>query len=242
MGTKRPKTVNAKARRKPVSLILPLSVLEREFLSNYLSGPPGVRGSAYRALVLTTNEEPSDKLKQRAARILGKSSVKREILRWMAKHEIATDKVLEEVRRLAFSDLREVAVWGPNGVEIRPSSEISAEGAGAIASISESSRTTTRETSAGPSEVVDRVVKVKLHDKLGALTLLSKHLGIVRDRKEVTGIDGGPIEVTGPGGGPIPVVDLATLATADLVELRRVLASAAERAAKARAIEAEVVE
>lgn len=83
-----------------------------------------------------------------------------------AKNEITTERVLREIARLAFADLREVMDWGPGGVSLRPSDKLSADAAAAIAEISE----TTNQTGG--------TLKVKLHSKVEALEKLAKHLSL----------------------------------------------------------------
>jgi phage terminase small subunit len=97
--------------------------------------------------------------------------------------EITADRVLRELARIAFVDLRRVFKWGPDGVALRPSDELTEDEAAIVAEVSETT------TESGGS------IKVKRFDKLKALELLMKHLGLLVDRTEVTGKDGGAIEV-----------------------------------------------
>ena len=39
-----------------------------------------------------------------------------------------------------------------------------------------------------------RRIKFKLHDKLNALEKLGKHVGMFKEKVEVTGADGGPVQ------------------------------------------------
>jgi Terminase small subunit len=73
------------------------------------------------------------------------------------------DHVLEELARIAFSDIRQVVEWGPDWVKFKSSSEFSADDA---ATISEMSQTQ------------DGRFRVKLHSKLEALYMLGRHLGL----------------------------------------------------------------
>ena len=92
---------------------------------------------------------------------------------------VTADRVIEELAKVGFSDIRHVVRWGstpnnpdidglePNGlglypVALIPSDQISDEAAGAVSEVSL--------TQAG--------VKVKLHDKLSALEKLGRHLGV----------------------------------------------------------------
>jgi phage terminase small subunit len=96
--------------------------------------------------------------------------------------EITADRVLEELAKLAFSDMRDFAKWSEAGVTLISSDQLSAE---AAACVSEVSQTITKD---GGS------IKFKLHDKKSSLELLGKHLGLFVERHEHTGKGGGPIE------------------------------------------------
>src|ERR1700687_542557 len=49
--------------------------------------------------------------------------------------DITPARVLREYARIAFADLRDIAGWGPDGLEIKPSSELTPAAAAAIAEI-----------------------------------------------------------------------------------------------------------
>ena len=92
--------------------------------------------------------------------------------------------MLNEWRRLAFSDLRDVADWDESGVRVIPKAEPTDDAARSLDEIVEhrTRRITTRRTKdGGEVETVteERQVRVKLHDKIAALTALSKFLGIL---------------------------------------------------------------
>ena len=93
--------------------------------------------------------------------------------------EITADRVLEELARIGFADIRKAVVWGrspldteadaarPNGlgifpVELMPSSQMDDDIAAAVSEVS----------------LTAKGVKIKLHDKLGALEKIGKHLGM----------------------------------------------------------------
>jgi hypothetical protein len=92
------------------------------------------------------------------------------------------------LRRIAFSDLREVATWGgSDGVRLLKSGEITAEAAAAIAEVVDHSKSRIElggGDKAVATEILDRHIRVKLHDKLAALNTLAKHLGLLREPEE----------------------------------------------------------
>ena len=82
--------------------------------------------------------------------------------------EVNADRVVLELARIAFSDVTRIAQWGPKGVKLRPSAELSTGDRATIAKVSE----TVGRAGGG------RTLTVRLHDKLGALVALGKHLGL----------------------------------------------------------------
>lgn len=112
--------------------------------------------------------------------------------------EITQDMVLRELAKIGFSDIRKVVRWGTtelhttedkdgeavtepyHGLRLVAADEIDDDTAAAIAEVSEG-----REG-----------LKVKFHDKKGALVDIGRHLGMFKDRVEHSGPDGGPIPTT----------------------------------------------
>ena len=98
-----------------------------------------------------------------------------------AKAGVTAERIVEEYARLAFSDPRAVMKWGPDGVKLKPSDDLTDGEAALVAEVSQT------ETKDGGS------MKVKLHDKKGALDSLARHLGMFIDRQRHEGEDGGPV-------------------------------------------------
>lgn len=115
--------------------------------------------------------------------------------------EITQDRVLAELAKIGFADMRKLLRWTgnlpkmdvsvaeetgeveisvANFVQLFDSDDLDDDIAACIAEISQ-----TREG----------VLKVKLHDKQAALVSIGRHLGMFKDRVEHTGKDGGPIKV-----------------------------------------------
>lgn len=122
--------------------------------------------------------------------------------------EISQDRVLAELAKIAFGDQRAVMEWGPSGVKLRDSKSLTDDQAAMVAEVSESV------TAAG------RTLKLKTHDKVGALKLLGEHLGMFKQRVELTGKDGGPIQSR-----EAPP-DLSSLTDEELEQLARIVAKA----------------
>ncbi|MDP9438247.1 MAG: terminase small subunit [Actinomycetota bacterium] len=84
---------------------------------------------------------------------------------------VERDRVMEEFRRVAFSDLRDAVEWSGKSMAIRSSSDLTPDAARAIQEVTE----TVTETPEGGQRVVRRV---KLYDKLGALREVAKLIGM----------------------------------------------------------------
>lgn len=101
--------------------------------------------------------------------------------------EITSDRVLKELAKIGFSDIRSAVKWNASdeagkrttGLCVVSSDEIDDETAAAISEISE--------TAHG--------LKIRMHDKRAALVDIGKHLGMFTDRVELTGADRGPVQV-----------------------------------------------
>ena len=83
-----------------------------------------------------------------------------------ARTRVTADRVVKELAKVAFGDPRRLFTWGPGGVVLRDSAELSEAEAALVSEVSES------KTSAGGTR------RVKLHCKMAALTALARHLGL----------------------------------------------------------------
>jgi phage terminase small subunit len=90
-----------------------------------------------------------------------------------ARTGVTADRVVMELARAAFADPRAVFSWGPGGVTLRDSSELTDDEAAIVAEVSE-----TRSETGGS-------IKAKLCDKIRALELLGRHLGMFTDKQQV---------------------------------------------------------
>lgn len=142
---------------------------------------------------------------EQGARLLANASVAKAISdaqeRRSHRTNITQDQVLRELAKIGFVDIRKVVTWTngctgfnedeaeetgevrlsvANFVMLTPSDQIDDETAAAIAEV---------------SQTKDGALKVKLHDKRAALVDIGRHLGMFKDKVEVTGKDGNPIEI-----------------------------------------------
>ena len=108
---------------------------------------------------------------------------------------ISQDKVLQEIARVAFAHMGQFATWTKEGLTLVASEELTLDQMAAVVEVSES------RTQQGTQ------VKVKLHDKLRALELAARHLGMLE--QPVTAAPVQSVQITRvtvvlpPGYGPL---------------------------------------
>jgi phage terminase small subunit len=157
-----------------------LNPLRQRFVDEYI-----VDLNATQAYIRAGYKCTKETARRNASLLLTNNDVKDAIFarqsRMQAKAEVRQEDIIRELRRIAFGDRRSLMSWGPDGVRLRDSDELSDDEAAAVAEISE---TTSKD---GGS------IKIKTHDKVRALELLGKHLGTFIERHELTGKDGAPL-------------------------------------------------
>ena len=138
--------------------------------------------------------------KVKASQLLTIINIQSEILAAIKKRSertgITQDRVVLELARIAFSDMKDFAAWDKAGVTLNDSDEMTEEETRCVSEVSE---TVTKD---GGS------IKFKLHDKKSALELLGKHLGMFGSKLSIDG-DDFKIELTlvGSKDDPGPVED-----------------------------------
>lgn len=124
---------------------------------------------------------------RQGARLLKNAGVRDALATVLAERSKRTgvnaDRVLRELARIAFADIRSVVTWEPDGIHLREAMELAEDDAAAIASVEwKISRTTVTFGEGEDAGTMTRediiAASVKLNDKLGAINLLMKHLGM----------------------------------------------------------------
>lgn len=90
--------------------------------------------------------------------------------------ELSAAKVLNELSRIAFCDVTDYVTFGRGKFTIKDSTSLTKD---QTACIQEVSKTTTRGGS---------TIKFSLHDKLRAIEMLGRHLGLFTDKFQVNGM------------------------------------------------------
>lgn|SRR3990167_164180 len=136
---------------------------QAKFVAEYLIDRNGTQAAKRAGYSPRTSNE-------QAARLLAKASVRSAVDIRSAKIDdrlaITAENIRREYARLAFADVSHVMTWGPHGVTLLKSDKISEDDRRAVAEVSQ---TTSAE---GGS------IRLKMHDKKGALDSLAKHMGL----------------------------------------------------------------
>ncbi|NBJ16637.1 MAG: terminase small subunit [Dehalobacter sp. 4CP] len=152
-----------------------LTKKQQKFVEEYLIDLNATQ-AAIRAgySVQTANEQGSQNL--------AKLSIQNQIAKTMAERSKRTginqDRVVIELAKVAFSNISDYLKVQNNQVEVFDTASIPADAVSAIAEIKQN-----------PTGV-----SIKLYDKLKALELLGRHLGIFKDKVEITANINNPFE------------------------------------------------
>jgi len=121
--------------------------------------------------------------------------------------EISADRVLKELAKIGFADIRKAVKWRteeviedveehlepqPHGGALKRSNVLASNIVELV-----SSEDIDDDTAAAISEISQTTtggLRIKMHDKKAALVDLGRHLGLFADKVQITGQDGGAIE------------------------------------------------
>lgn len=152
---------------------------QARFVEAYLLDPNGKKAAIEAGYSAATAEVAASRL-LRHAKVAAALKDRRALLE--VRSGVTPERILAELARIGFSDIRSIVEWraveqllfdekgepaevASTSVTIRPSAEMSPDDSAAIAEISQSK---------------DGTLKVKLHDKFGALIRMGQHLGMFR--------------------------------------------------------------
>ncbi len=154
---------------------------------------------------------------EKAARLHAKPAIKQRIAEIKAqlavKTPITAQRVLEEMAKIAFSNIGDFFDLDENGVPRINMAKVTKDQMAIVSEI------TIEEKNGEPK------VRFKLHDKRAALSDLGKHFGLFKDKLEVSGPDGGPIKTQNS-------FEVSLLAKDEREMLKQLLLIAAQRKAE----------
>jgi phage terminase small subunit len=144
---------------------------QEQFVQAYLLDPNATKAAIAAGYSPKTAQEQGSRLLSNVmvAEAIAKAQTER-----AERVEVTADEILRELKRIGLGNARDVMSWGPDGVRLKPSSQLTEDQAATVAEASQSI------TQHGGS------IKLKMHDKVAALTLMGKHLGMFTDRVDLT--------------------------------------------------------
>jgi len=122
-----------------------------------------------------------------ASKLLGKVEVQAALQEALDKRadkaDITADRVLAEIARLAFSDIKEYIDIGSDGcIQVKPFEDMPKGASRAIQSVKEKKRILASGKGDGQETILESTFEFKLWDKGRALDQLGKHLGLLFDK------------------------------------------------------------
>lgn len=111
------------------------------------------------------------------------AAIAREQDRLTERTRITQDRIMKELSRTGFADMRNFAEWDGESMRFRDSDELSADDSPAIRDV-----TSTRQYQySKDGDLVGETVntQVRLHDKKAALELMGKQIGMFKDRLDI---------------------------------------------------------
>lgn len=168
---------------------IPPGLTERDnhFIEVYLR-----RGNATEAALAVGAKHGTD-----GARILKRPDIAAEIARRrrieLDKLDVTPERVIQEIAHIAFSQMPDIIKINALGEAYFDLDNLNPTMKKSIKSITMDTVMVKGPRGKQPTEV--RKTKVELYDKLGALTTLAKYFGLLREKVEVSGPNGGPVMV-----------------------------------------------
>lgn len=129
-----------------------------------------------------------------------RAAIDAEIEKQKARITFTADQVMEELARIGFSDMKDFIEIDEGGAIRAFPLDGLAEGKSRIIRKVKEKRVirTTKGTVDNPDgdQILDSTYEFELCDKVKSLELMARHLGLLHDKQEITGKDGGPIKTT----------------------------------------------
>lgn len=174
-----------------------LNPAQRRFVDEY-----AISHNATRAAITAGYSQKT--ARSQGARLLANANISKALRKLLDKRakklEITQEMVLAELAKIGFSDIRKAVTWGNTELRVvDPGDEESPPRTAPYHGLTlKASDEIDDDTAASISEVSEGRdgLKVKFHDKAQALLNIGRHLGMFKDKTELTGPDGGPLEFT----------------------------------------------
>ncbi len=160
-----------------------LTPQQQAFVTAYLDSGMKNAAAAYRIAYPTSLKWTAQRVAEAACRLLAHSKISsiidtaraeatKALNRSVSRFAVSKERITEELARMAFADSRRLFEWGPDGVRVLSSDDLSDDEAAAVVEVSH-----TRTAEGG-------TIRVKMGDKRQALMDLAKLHGYVIERAE----------------------------------------------------------
>lgn len=168
----------------------PLTPKQEAFATGVAAGLS--QAEAYRQAFPQSRKWTDKTVHEKASRLAADDKVQARIQELRGKaaeaNEVTIERIVAEVVKIAFANQRDLMTWGPQGVKLRASDELTDEQAAAVHEVAETF------SAQGGS------LKLKTHDKLGALRFLAELKGFLVKKQEITGANGKDLVPEAPKG------------------------------------------
>ena len=159
-------------------VLMPLTPKQSRFVAEYLIDQNATQAAIRAGYSKKTASSQGERL-LRNVEIAAAVGVKQD--QQLAKLEITAERVLQELARIAFVDVR--AFYRDDGT-LKQMTELEADAAAAIAQFDVLKQNVT----SGDGQL-DTVHRIRFVEKIRALELLAKRFGLVKEQVEVTGLN-----------------------------------------------------
>lgn len=147
-----------------------LNPKQQRFVQEYLKDLNGTQAAIRAGYSAKTAQEQSSRL---LSHVIVNQAIKQGIDKRAKRVEITQDEIIAELRKVAFGGMDKLARWNASGVQFHDSAQLDAD---TLANVAEVSETTNQH---GGS------LKIKRYDKVKALELLGRHVGMFNDKLEI---------------------------------------------------------
>jgi phage terminase small subunit len=170
-----------------------LTPKQQRFVDEYLVDLNGTQAAIRAGYSERTARQIAD---QNMSKLVIKAEIQKRMKSRSERTEITQDMVLRELAKIGFSDIRKVVRWGETMVRMVDSDEEGAEDMVPYHGLALIDSTEVDDDTAAAIAEVSQGrdgLKVKLHDKKGALVDIGRHLGMFKDKVEMSGPNGAPL-------------------------------------------------
>jgi len=168
-----------------------LTPKQAAFVQEYLIDLNGTRAAIQAGYSKATAQEQSSRL---LSKVIIQAAIKERMAERAKRTEIDQDWVIVRLAAIAGTSMTDLVSWGPEGVRVKQSSSLDYNQAYSVKKVKDK-RLIKISSEDAADEVLDIQFEFEQHDKLKALELLGKHVGLFSDKLQVSGDPANPLQV-----------------------------------------------